>query len=171
MSKYIIDTENGTCVPYENVSRGTLVEKFQPHRGVTEYNGVVADIQKWYYGSLVRAPWCATALSYFANELGILDQFGGKAENVYTMMTNCSQSNYGNFYWKKNIPEQIKKGDVLFMLWDSGTMHPTSNKHVCVAEYDSKGTTIYCIGGNQKDKICTLNYERKYVYALYRPEY
>lgn len=171
MAKFIIDTEIGTCVPYIENDPYTLADSMKPYRGVTEYNGIVADIQKWYYGSLVKASWCATGVSYFADLIGIADQIG-KNENVLYMMRECEkQKSGGVFYDKKSIPTRIKKGDVLFMLWDGEEMTSVSNKHVTVAEYDSTGNTVFCIGCNQKDKICTLEYERKYIYGLFRPKY
>lgn len=149
----------------------TIATELAKYRGTTEYNGIVADIQNWYYGKLIQASWCATTVSYFANKLGILSQLGGKNENVYNMMNACQKASPSQFYTKDNLPAKILKDDILFMLWSGDTMTATSSKHVCVAEYDSTGDTIFCIGGNQKDKVCTLKYERKYVYALFRPKY
>lgn len=171
MGKYIIDTDIGTCISYRDTNPYTLADAMKPYRGVIEYNGIVEDIQKWYYGSLIKSSWCATGISYFADQLGILEQFGGKNENVRLMMDACSKSVKGKFFDNKNIPKLIKKGDVLFMLWSGAVMNTTSSKHVTVAEYDSDSSTIFCIGCNQKDKICTLEYERKNVYGLFRPEY
>lgn len=48
-------------------------------------------------------------------------------------------------------------------------MTTSSSKHVGLAEYDSSADTIYCIGGNQKNKVCTLEYDRRYLYAVFRP--
>lgn len=172
MAKYIIDTETGTCVPYSNVevkSSNTIGEKiisfFQSHRGVVEYNGIVATIQKWYYGALVQASWCATAMSYAIKEVCGLNIT--KQENVYLLLNELNNSGLGNLYMGSAIPS-VKKGDILFWLWSGSSMSTTSNKHVGVAEIDSNNDTIYCLGGNQKDKICTLAYNRKYLYAIYR---
>lgn len=149
----------------------TIASELGKYRGTMEYDGIVADIQKWYYGKLVKSSWCATTISYFANKLGILSQFGGKNENVYNMMNACAKASPSQFFTKENLPSKIFKDDILFMLWSGDTMNTTSSKHVCVCEYDSTGDTIFCIGGNQKDKICTQKYERKNVYALFRPKY
>jgi len=138
------------------------------YRGVKEYTGIVAEIQKWYYGSLIKASWCATCLSYVANRCGALNKIGGKNENVYNMMCACRDKGDGTFFTRKNLPEKIEKNDILFWLWSGDIMTTTSSKHVGVAEYASYGNEIFCIGGNQKDKICTLKYDKKYLYAVFR---
>lgn len=149
----------------------TISNELAKYRGTKEYDGIVKTIQEWYYGTLVKTSWCATCVSYFANEVGILDQLGGKSNNVYDMMLKCQRVSPSQFFPKEKLPTEIMKDDILFMMWDDGVMTINSNKHVCVAEYNSKGETFFGIGGNQKDKICTLKYDRKNIYALYRPNY
>lgn len=149
----------------------TIASELAKYRGTKEYDGIVADIQNWYYGKLVKSAWCCTTISYFANKLGILSQLGGKNANVYNMMVACQKASPSQFYTKDKLPQKIFKDDILFMLWEGDTMTANSSKHVCVAEYDSTGAEIFCIGGNQKDKICTLKYLRNNVYALFRPVY
>ena len=170
--KYIIDTENGTCTPYKGVSSSIgkqILTQFELNYGVKEYNGIVADIQKWYYGSLVKASWCATSLSYFAQKCGLKL----KAENVKTLLDQCkilSDTGTGRLYKYGEIPDKIESGDILFWLWGgaSGTMTTGSSKHVGVAAKDTTGSLIPCIGGNQSDSICEHNYERRNLYAVYR---
>lgn len=152
-------------------NKTTIVDELSKYRGTKEYNGIVNTIQTWFYGSCVKAAWCATCISYFANLCGILEQIGGKNENVYKMMLACKKSRPEQFYSRGNLPQTIKKNDILFWLWNGDMMTVDSSKHVGVAEYDSSNETIYCLGGNQKDKICTLAYERKYLYAVFRPNY
>lgn len=166
-------TVNGiTVYSYtEKKIKADFVRIFNDYHGEREYNGVIALAQRWYYGSLVKSAWCATILSYFADQLGILNEIGGKNENVYNMMKSCEESafkGYGVFYHKNNLPELIKKNDILFYLWEGETMTVNSPKHVAIAEYDSDGDTIFSLGGNQKDKICTLEYNKKNLYAIYR---
>lgn len=176
--KYIIDTEKGTCIPYslKTEKKITLADLFAEYRGAKEYSGIVEEIQKWYYGSLVKAPWCATSLSYFADKLGILNQIGGKNDNVHLMFLDCRRVNPKKCYIQERdrIKDnfEIRKGDILFWLWDGNLMTSTASKHVGVAEYASTGSDpIFCIGGNQKDKICTQQYDRKYLYMVFRPDY
>lgn len=160
---------NNTSIP---VNKGdTIVSELQKYRGTKEYNGIVAEIQNWYYGTLNKSPWCATTISYFASKLGILSQLGGKNSNVFNMMEACRKASPKQFYTKDNLPAKILKDDILFMLWDGDTMTRTSSKHVCVCEYNTSSNKIFCIGGNQKDKICTLEYDRCNIYALFRPIY
>ncbi len=173
--KYIIDTENGTCVPYKSENKITLADLFSNFRGAKEYSGIVERIQRWYYGSLVKASWCATSLSFFADQLHILDQIGGKNENVYAMMNACKKTHPERCHGVEKgirVDFDIKKGDILFWLWDGNVMNSTSPKHVNVAEYDANSSeAIFAIGGNQKDKICTLLYDRDCLYMVFRPDY
>lgn len=147
-----------------------IFDGFDANRNVKEYNGIVAEIQRWYYGSVVKDSWCATSMSYFANKAGCLDSIGGKNENVYDMMEACRKAaaaGKGTFYDKQHLPERIPQYAILFWLWSGSTMTAGSSKHVGMAEFASSGDSIYCIGGNQSDQICTKSYERKYLYAIY----
>lgn len=147
----------------------TLADMFEPYIGVTEWNGIVRTIQEWYYGGLVKASWCATSVSYFANQMGILMQLGGKNENVNQMRLSCAGSGYGTYF--DNPPSQLRRGDILFWLWSGSVMSNSSNKHVGVCYDDTTDTIIPCIGGNQSDMICVQNYRRSALYAVFRPTY
>ena len=110
---------------------------------------------------------------YYVNSIYMSD--GRVYENYLNIPVRCfmaSEYRYQKqFYTKDNLPSKILKGDILFMLWDGDTMTANSSKHVCVSEFNSTRDKLYCIGGNQKDKICTLEYERKNIYAMFRPIY
>ena len=149
-----------------------IFDGFDANRGVLEYNGIVAEIQKWYYDSstVVKGPWCASSMSYFANKAGLLPAIGGKNDNVYNMMQSCklaAKEGYGTFYTKDELPKRIPQYAICFFLWSGSAMTEGSSKHVCMSEYASSGANIYCIGGNQSDKICTKSYERSKLYGLY----
>lgn len=177
MAKYIIDTETGICEPYNEDVPETKGEKlyklFKQFEGAKEYKGIVAQIQKWYYGSLVKASWCATAVSYFADQLGLKL----KAENVNVLRVQCrtlSDASTGKYYDRSTtgLPDIVKKGDILFWLWSGDTMTNTSSKHVgvCAAEKVAiQSAVVPCIGGNQDNKICVKNYDTRKLYAVYRP--
>ena len=170
MSKYIIDTDNGSCYPYLDSDGGApiiskkekMVRMLADHRGDVEYNGFVATIQKWFYGSLVRDSWCATTISYLLAQVGLGEI---KSDNVKTLFDKISTS--GKFDLLDKTCD-IERGDILFWLWSGDVMTTSSNKHVGIAEHTSKSNIIYCLGGNQKDKICTLAYDRKYLYCIAR---
>ena len=164
---------NGVIVYQRNTTTdrnpAIIADMFAEHRGDKEYTGIVKTIQEWYYGYLSKTAWCATAMSYFASQVGYISAIGGKNENVYNMLQACKNSGCGVVYEKGNIPATILKGDILFWLWSGETMTSGSSKHVNIAEYDSiNGGNIFAIGGNQKDKICTLEYTRDNLYAVYR---
>lgn len=172
MPKYIIDTDNGTVTAYQvtPASAGatgkgeTMVRTLSEHRGDVEYTGFVAEIQKWFYGSVVKASWCATTISYMLHKIGIEI----KKENVKGLLDACKADPRFIVYEKGNLPQTVKRGDILFWLWSGNLMTTSSSKHVGLAEYDSSGSQIYCLGGNQKDKICTLAYDRSKLYAVAR---
>lgn len=170
MPKFLIDTDMGTVTPYD-ASRGAggkMVEILRSYRGDTEYTGYCKTVQEWFYGTLVKSAWCATTVSYLAFQEGVLSREQCH-DNVFYLMKNFKilDGIKGTFY---DVPPQtIQKGDILFWLWEGDAMTPMSKKHVGLAEYDSAADKIFCIGGNQKNKVCTLEYDRKYLYAVFRP--
>lgn len=152
-----------------------LAELFKQHNGTREYTGIVDTIQKWYYGFVSKTSWCATSTSYFMYKLGKLEKIGGKSENVYHMMNKCkayADTHKGEveFFDKAHIPSKLKKDDILFWLW-SGEMCVTGNKHVGICAEDTSAQYVPCIGGNQKDMICTAYYDKAQLYAVYRWNY
>lgn len=168
MSKYIIDTEAGTCQPYDTPIASNIVDFLRQYEGAKEYGGIVGTIQTWYYGSLVEAPWCATCMSWVFSKLGIPVD---KAENVYTLMRNCQYAatqGHGTFYSKSELPE-LEKGDVCFLLFTGTTMTTTSKKHVTAFIDKPSAERIRCIGGNQSDQIQITDYSSSTLYAVYRP--
>ena len=154
----------------------TITDAFEPYIGTVEYNGVVAEIQEWFYGWLIKDSWCATSVSYFANQVGVLDQIGGKNENVCNMMNAARKTGIGTFYYKEDIPKgyTVKRGTVMFMLW-SGEMKPDNPRiHVttCYEDFAYKGSGYCkCLGGNQSDSIKINQYSQGNIYAIFVPNY
>lgn len=172
MAKFIIDTDAGTVVPMtadHGESIGCRIAAgFEVNAGVEEYDGIVATIQTWFYGRLVKASWCATAMSYMMQAAGLA---GVREENVNLLRIACKAkalAGKGVFYDRSRLPAEIRRGDVCFWLFDGSTMTNTSKKHVNVCTADTSGQTILCIGGNQDDKICVKPYKRSQLYAVYR---
>lgn len=166
MSKYLIDTEKGTCVPYP-ISNKSPLELMQLDVGAKEWDATVTKIQAWYYGKLYKVAWCASAASYYLYMAGLGI---AKACNVYKLLQNCKDAKCCKVYEKDKIPNEIKRGDILFWLWKGDTMTASSSKHVGFCATTTTGNTIDCTGGNQDDKICTKKYDRKYLYAIARLE-
>ena len=158
----------------------TVTDLFEKYIGVHEYDGIVATIQEWFYGTLYKGAWCATSMSYFMNELDLLDQLGGKNENVYEMMIDTEKAwkrtGKGAFKYRVEIPAgyKIKRGTIIFNL-NSGThMTTTSSKHVTSAykDFEYKGTGYFeALGGNQSDEIRVSSYSQKRIYAIFEPDY
>ena len=174
VSKWIIDTEKGTGVPYvEQASdetpdyAGEMLKLIRTWNGAKEWDGIVSGIQKWFYGSVVKASWCATTMSYLLTAVGL----NVHEENVYNLMMKCkslSAMGIGSFYASHSVPKQLKEGDILFMLWNGTQMTTTSSKHVTMCNVSTTGSEVKCIGGNQNDGICVSTYYRKNIYAVYR---
>lgn len=158
----------------------TITDMFVPYIGVKEYDGIVRKMIEWFYGSFRQVAWCAISCSYMANELGILDQFGGKEQNVCRLMKNTEKA------WKKNSKgtfkyatelkkgDVIKKGTVVFILKSEPPMTEGSNKHVTTAYTDFKYTgngSFKSLGGNQSDYIQVKLYPQNQIYAVFYPDY
>ena len=125
-----------------------LADEFLKHLDEKEYTGVVKTIQEWYYGTMLKLPWCATALSYFANEVGVSEQVG-KHENVDKMKDYMAKKKkiemakpYGGTYTPK-------KGDIVFF---SKVNKYADCTHVATV-IDVKGDKLYWVGGNTSDAI------------------
>lgn len=159
----------------------TVTDMFEPYIGTREYNGIVGDIQRWYYecDDIVRASWCSTSMSYFLNKLGLLSKIGKKQENVYQMMKMCesaAKKGTGTFYYRNDIPQNfnILRGTIIFMLNSDPPMTETSSKHV-TSMYENtkwKGSGNWKgLGGNQSDMIRVSQYTQAKIYAIYIPDY
>ena len=175
--KYIIDTETMQVTPYEEKPTTTTPGKFrglqmvtqlETWKGAREWDGIVSGIQNWYYGYVSKTSWCATTISYLLTAVGI----PVKRENVKALYDFAKSSGIGKFYPKGDIERRvlgtIKRGDILFFLWNGFTMTETSDKHVTMCEKDAAGESILCIGGNQSDGINPATYDRKRLYGVWR---
>lgn len=146
----------------------TILEGFGQYEGTKEYDGIVAEIQTWFYGKMKRDAWCATSESYFANRAGVLDQLGGKNEGVREMYEACRKAHAGGrVYEYGRIPETIPEGAVLFFL-RNGASHVTNANET--RKYDRYGY-IACLGGNQDDAIKVKNYHMGNLEGIFIPDY
>lgn len=147
-----------------------LHQRYMAMFGAYEWDKNVEKIQKWYYNKLVKASWCATSLCYFAAQVGLKL---GKYENVNALRLSCksaAKKGYGKYFDKASIPSDLRKGDILFWLWEGDTMVATSSKHVGILDSDQyAGAYIPCLGGNQSHMIRVTKYPREKLYAVYRP--
>lgn len=158
----------------------TITDMFAPYIGTREYNGIVRNMITWYYGRFAQVAWCAISCSYMADQLGILDQLGGKSDNVYELMTKTEaahkKSSKGVFLYRDKIKKGmiIPRGTILFILKDDPPMKHNSKKHVTTVakDFEYKGSGwVETLGGNQDDYIKLKNYSQRYIYAIYMPEY
>lgn len=154
----------------------TITDLFVPYIGTREYNGIVETMIRWYYGGFTKVAWCAISCSYMANQLGILDQFGGKNDNVYNLMKGCEKARPKQLTYAKKLEKGtvIRRGTVLFLLKSDPPMTATSKKHVTTAyedfTYTGKGY-IKTLGGNQSDYIRVAQYPQSQIYAIFEPDY
>lgn len=158
-------------VPKEKTTNKTLADLFEAHLGATEYQGIVSTIQKWYYGSVIKASWCATSVSYFLSRMGLLKYtLGEKQENVKLLYNALIKTGTAK---KISKDEALKRGDILIYKWDKGEFTTTCSKHVSVCYENTPKTSkmIKSIGGNQNDSINVSSYSRDYLVCAFRPDY
>ena len=159
----------------------TVTDLFQEHLGAHEYDDFVTKMIKWYYGGgFAKVAWCAISMSYMMNELGLLDQIGGKNQNVYRMLVSTegaiAKTHKGRLLYKKDLKngDVIKRGSIIFILKSAAPMRETSDKHVTSAYEDFvyNGTGWFdSLGGNQSDYIQVKKYGQKDIYAVFVPDY
>ena len=166
----------------------TVTDEFQKHYGAYEYNSFVKDMIKWYYGGgYAPVAWCAISMSYMMNQMGLLDQIGGKAQNCYEMICNIQKAikktGKGKLYLrgeglKKGLV--IPRGSIIFILRSDPPMSYGSKKHVtsCATTFTFKAAGTYDgLGGNQDpdngkpDCICTKKYTQSKIWAVFMPDY
>ena len=179
--KYIIETETMKVTPYEEKATTTnttpgktrgvqMLEQLEKWKGAKEWDNIVSGIQNWYYGYMSKTSWCSTTISFLLTAVGI----PVRRENVKALYLFGKNSKVGRFYTnndiKNGIPKTIKRGDILFFLWEGDKMEATSKKHVTMCEEDTDGEKILCIGGNQSDGINTSTYPRSKLYGVWRIE-
>lgn len=150
----------------EDVPYPTLLDVMEPYLGSTEYNGVVGYCQKWYYGTVVEYPWCATWISWCLAQLGLLNRtLNSKYENVFYMEDGIIQKGTA----KKVKIIDMAPGDIVFLNF-SEIWSPTASKHVTVCK-EFNGATFIGRGGNQDNKVCDKTYSSLYIRGVYRPDY
>lgn len=159
----------------------TVTDLFQEHLGAHEYDDFVTKMIKWYYGGgFAKVAWCAISMSYMMNQLGLLDQIGGKNQNCYQMLTSTEKAvkktGKGKLLYKKDLKngQTIKRGSIIFILKSAAPMTETSEKHVTSAYenflYNGSGY-FDALGGNQSDYIRVTKYAQKNIYAIFEPDY
>lgn len=158
----------------------TVTDLFQEHLGAHEYDSFVSKMIKWYYGYDAKVAWCAISMSYMMNQLGLLDQIGGKNQNVYRMLVSTAAANKktgrGKLLYRKDLKsgDVIKRGSIIFILKSAAPMTELSEKHVTSAYEDFvyNGTGYFdSLGGNQSDYIQVKKYGQKNIYAVFVPDY
>lgn len=148
----------------------TVADWFERYEGVKEYDGVVAKIQKWFYGSLQKTAWCATSMSYALSQLGIMQYtIGTKEQNCYNFYNKVLDKNTVTILNKNS---DFKRGDILILCFDS-VFNVNSRKHITsvYANTESDSQYISCIGGNQSDMIRVTSYARNNIVFAFRPNY
>lgn len=149
----------------------TLADVMEHYKGTREYDGVVAICQKWYYGSIYQAPWCATFLSWCLAQMGLLAiTLDTKLENVYNCWNKLMNKTREGKVTLITSPSKTQRGDIVVFNW-SETFNTTSSKHIAVATGLFDGNKIEVIGGNQDDMICCKLYSMDKIVNVFRPNY
>lgn len=147
----------------------TVTDVFMHYQGTQEWNGIIPTIQKWFYGSMIKEPWCATSMCWALAQLGLREYtLKGKSDNVFNLNQRLRDAvSHGRCHAEKI--DNIKRGDIIIFSWD-GNFNLTSNKHITSA-IKLEGDVVKCIGGNQSNGINITSYDTHKIYAVYRPHY
>ena len=158
----------------------TLSDLFEEHIGAKEWDSYVTRIITWFYGYMAKVAWCAISMSYMAHQLGIDDQTG-KNQNCYYLLegikTRHKKTGKGVLKLRGETLKKgdvIKRGTIIFCLYDDPPMKPGSHKHVTTAykDFTYKGTgTFQALGGNQSDMICVKANNQSNIWATFYPDY
>lgn len=156
----------------DNKKYFTVADVFKHYEGTMEYNGIVGVIQEWYYGSLVKDSWCATAMCWALAQLGLRQYtIKGKYENVYDLKVAFDSG------VERGVCESINKytmetGDIVILCFDK-VFSQTASKHVTAfLNYSTYiASDFRGIGGNQNDGIIPKEYKLEDIVAVYRPEW
>ena len=149
----------------------TLADVMANYIGTKEYEGIVAVCQKWYYGSVYQAPWCATFLSWCLAQMGLLTiTLDTKHENVYNCWNKLMNKTRERKVTLISLPSKIMRGDIVVFNWDK-TFNTVSSKHIAVATGTFKDNKIGVIGGNQDNMICCKFYSMDNIVNVFRPNY
>lgn len=148
----------------------TLADVFYHYDGTREYDGIVAVIQRWYYGFLIKEPWCATSLCWALAQLGLREYtLKGKMENVY-FLNKALHEAVMDKRCESVTSEELQYGDIVILNFSS-IFSSTASKHVTVFDRWETTEKFAGIGGNQDDSICVKAYSKNNIYACYRPHY
>lgn len=169
--------ESGTfCMIFERDNEDTqkyltLADVMEKYGGTQEYDGAVGECQKWFYGTLVEEPWCATWLCWCLTQLGLRNYtIKTKTDNVFVLFGLLNDSvNRGSCKRIMN-PEDMKRGDIVILNF-SEMFSTTANKHVTVYTGKDTSSKFEGIGGNQDDSVCKKYYDISNIYAIFRPDY
>lgn len=143
---FIMPSNNVTVTAhYESAVLQTIADLMQLDEGAVEWDNTVGNIQRWYYGSYVKAAWCTTSMSYYANQLGILGVFP-KNENVDTSW-NANFALHPELCWRTanygGTDTMPSRGDAIYF----SSPHTTADlTHVGVVTGVDGSTISYCSG-------------------------
>ena len=170
------DSNNETNNNTSNINQAAaLVAKAKSQIGTKERSAGSDDIiyNDWYYRRRVNNnsgfyPWCATFVSWCANEVGILDSVIPK-ENGTTRMKDKLIENRKEALHLKGSGYHPVAGDIIFF-------GSNASQHVGIVEYSS-GNTVYYIDGNNVSTTphgvhassCSLSYSN--LYGFVTPNY
>lgn len=149
----------------------TLADVYEKYNGTVEYEGIIKNMQEWFYGSMVKSAWCATSLCWCLAQLGLLNYTIGKKQAAYENVYHLTLALISGTCDYIGYPEDLKRGDIVAFNF-SGNFSPVSNKHITVVYKDYEGDgNLWCIGGNQSDKIQVTAYNARYIVHAFRPHY
>lgn len=149
----------------------TVTDVFEHYNGEHEYEGIIARIQTWYYGKVLKTPWCATSMCWAIAQIGLLQYTIQKStENVYILKERLDKAVYEGKAWVVSDKNSLERGDIIIFNW-SGRFSTTSSKHVSSFVRLLSDGSLVCIGGNQQNAIRECSYSWDKVVCAYRLDY
>lgn len=148
----------------------TLADVFEKYEGQKEWEGIVPEIQNWFYGEEMKTPWCATAVCWGLAQLGLFRytlERKGNNDNVWELNKSLLRAVNMGKALSINIPA---RGDIVIMSFD-GEFTQTGRKHVTVYVEPYDMGSFVGIGGNQDNRIKKSTYDNAYIVGIYRPDY
>lgn len=149
-AEYIrISDGNGSANDGSSMQAAKFLEAATREIGYVEEANGASKYSIWYDSSRPTLPWCATFVSWCANEAGILD-------TVIPKFASCSAGiqwfkNAG--LWQPRGDYMPKTGDIIFYDWSGGT----DPDHVGIVSYVSNGK-VTAIEGNTTDSVAERTY-------------
>lgn len=168
------DVDSGAVENLSSSDRNVLVDEFIT-KATDEYENFKSVVggdkyREWYIGGVDNAPWCATFISYIANETGILNVAIPKFQSCDAgVMWFSAKHQYHNTPNYGGAYDEPSKGDIIFF---SQVHDKNDSTHVGIV-LSCKNGIVSTIEGNSGNQIKMKSYaiDNKYIIGYAIPNY